>query len=104
MSPTLRAFRVGAARGRAELRHTFSNAQDLFGYIFPTVLLLAVMIFMRGGTVPGPPRPGPRDFGPPSPVRVRSAAKKPRYPPDKAAGARAYLTITVTRVRRQLMS
>lgn len=53
MSQTMRVFRFGAARGWAELRHTFSNSQDLLGYIFPAVLLLVVMIFMRGGSVPG---------------------------------------------------
>src|SRR5262245_22450875 len=53
MNVTLRTFRVGATRGWTELKHTFRNSQDLFGYIFPTVLFLGVMFFMRNATVPG---------------------------------------------------
>jgi ABC-2 type transport system permease protein len=53
MTPTLAAARAGVARGWIELRQTFTNAQDLWNYIFPTVILLAVMFFMRGSTVPG---------------------------------------------------
>ena len=53
MSPARVAARAGLSRGWIELRNTFSNTQDLFGYLFPTVLLLAVMFFMRGATVPG---------------------------------------------------
>ncbi|MEH1123884.1 ABC transporter permease [Micromonospora sp. CPCC 206061] len=53
MTPTLAATRAGLARGWIELRQTFTNAQDLWNYIFPTVILLAVMFFMRGSTVPG---------------------------------------------------
>jgi ABC-2 type transport system permease protein len=47
------AFRSGLERGRIELRHTFTNAQDLWTYLFPSVILLIVMFFMRGATVPG---------------------------------------------------
>jgi ABC-2 type transport system permease protein len=50
---TLRALRVGMARGWTELGHTFRNSQDLSGYIFPTILLLVVMFFMRNAMVPG---------------------------------------------------
>ena len=53
MNPTLMAARSGVRRGLIELRHTFTNAQDLWNYFFPTVLLLVVMFFMRGATVPG---------------------------------------------------
>ncbi|TVT48619.1 ABC transporter permease [Amycolatopsis rhizosphaerae] len=47
------AVRSGLARGRIELRHTFTNTQDLWSYLFPAVALTMVMIFMRGSTVPG---------------------------------------------------
>lgn len=53
MNPTLDAVRSGLARGRIELRQTFTNAQDLWGYLFPAVILLVVMVLMRGSTIPG---------------------------------------------------
>jgi ABC-2 type transport system permease protein len=53
MNPTLVAARSGLRRGLIELRHTFTNSQDLWNYLFPTVILLTVMFFMRGATVPG---------------------------------------------------
>lgn len=53
MNPMLIAARAGLRRGWIELRHTFTNAQDLANYLFPTVVLLAVMFFMRNATVPG---------------------------------------------------
>jgi ABC-2 type transport system permease protein len=53
MNPTLRTFRFGASRGWTELKHTFRNSQDLVGYIFPTILFLVVVFFMRDATVPG---------------------------------------------------
>jgi ABC-2 type transport system permease protein len=53
MNPMLVAARAGLRRGWIELRQTFITAQDLWGYIFPTVLLLTVMLFMRNATVPG---------------------------------------------------
>jgi ABC-2 type transport system permease protein len=49
----LTAVRAGLTRGRVELRQTFTTAQDLWTYLFPTVLLLTVMVFMRGHTVAG---------------------------------------------------
>jgi ABC-2 type transport system permease protein len=49
----MNAVRAGFARGRIELRHSFTNAQDLWGYFFPAAILLTVMFFMRGATVPG---------------------------------------------------
>jgi len=53
MNPRLHAARAGLIRGGIELRQTFTNAQDLWNYVFPTVLFLIVMIFMRGASVPG---------------------------------------------------
>lgn len=53
MNPTFRAARAGLARGWIELRQTFTNTQDLWNYLFPTAILLVVMVFMRGSTVPG---------------------------------------------------
>ncbi|HEX5598005.1 MAG TPA: ABC transporter permease [Micromonosporaceae bacterium] len=53
MSPALAAIRAGLVRGRIELRQTFTNAQDLWNYLFPTVILLVVMFFMRDAAVPG---------------------------------------------------
>jgi ABC-2 type transport system permease protein len=53
MNPTLRAARAGLTRGWIELRQTFTNEQDLWNYLFPTVVLLVVMFFMRNSTVPG---------------------------------------------------
>ena len=51
--PVIATICVGVSRGWIELRNTFQNGQDLFGYIFPTILFLTVMFFMRGATVPG---------------------------------------------------
>ncbi|MGW5672405.1 ABC transporter permease [Micromonospora sp. NPDC003776] len=53
MNPTMAAVRAGFRRGVIELRNTFSNAQDLWNYFFPTAVLLIAMFFMRGSTVPG---------------------------------------------------
>ncbi|MET8836925.1 ABC transporter permease [Micromonospora sp. NPDC004540] len=53
MNPTATAVRAGVRRGLIELRNTFTNAQDLWNYFFPTVVLLVAMFFMRGSTVPG---------------------------------------------------
>jgi ABC-2 type transport system permease protein len=53
MSPTMFAARAGMARGRIELRQTFTNAQDLWNYMFPTAIFLVVLFFMRGAAVPG---------------------------------------------------
>lgn len=47
------AVRAGLIRGGIELRQTFTNAQDLWTYLFPSVILLTVMFFMRDATVPG---------------------------------------------------
>ncbi len=53
MNTTLHTVAVGARRGWTELKHSLTNMQDLIGYFFPAVLLLAVMFFMRNATVPG---------------------------------------------------
>jgi ABC-2 type transport system permease protein len=53
VSPAVRAARAGLSRGVIELRQTFTNSQDLWNYVFPTVLFLVTMIFMRGAKVPG---------------------------------------------------
>jgi ABC-2 type transport system permease protein len=53
MNAQLLAMRAGVRRGFIELRHSFTNAQDIWTYLFPTVILLVVMLFMRGATVPG---------------------------------------------------
>lgn len=53
MNPTVAAVRAGVQRGVIELRNTFTNAQDLWNYFFPTAALLTAMFFMRGSTVPG---------------------------------------------------
>lgn len=53
MSPTMAAVRAGLARGRAEVRQTLTNGQDLWNYLFPTAIFLVVMFFMRDSTVPG---------------------------------------------------
>jgi len=53
MNPTVVAMRAGLARGWIELRQTFTNAQDIGGHLILTAILLTVMVFMRGKTVPG---------------------------------------------------
>lgn len=53
MNPTRAAVRAGVQRGLTELRNSFTNAQDLWGYVFPTLILLVTIFFMRGATVPG---------------------------------------------------
>jgi ABC-2 type transport system permease protein len=47
------AVRAGVARGRAEVRQTLTNSQDLWNYLFPTLIFLVVMFFMRDASVPG---------------------------------------------------
>lgn len=43
--------KAGLVRGRSELRHTFTNFQDLWGYLFPAAALLVVMLLQRHATV-----------------------------------------------------
>ncbi|TDD47703.1 ABC transporter permease [Saccharopolyspora elongata] len=47
------AARAGLQRGWIEFRQTLTTAQDLWGYLFPTVILLVVMSFQSGSTVAG---------------------------------------------------
>ncbi|WP_341720166.1 ABC transporter permease [Micromonospora sp. FIMYZ51] len=53
VGPLLVAARAGLSRGRIELRQGFTNAETLWGYLFPTVVLLVVMFFLRDAQVPG---------------------------------------------------
>jgi len=53
MNPTMAAARTGALRGRIELRHTFTNVQDLWNFFFPAAIFLVVLFFMKGAAVPG---------------------------------------------------
>ncbi|MDG4827845.1 ABC transporter permease [Solwaraspora sp. WMMD1047] len=53
MNPIATAARAGQQRGWIELRQSFTNAETLWGYLFPTVILLVVMFFLRGSKVPG---------------------------------------------------
>lgn len=53
MTSTLTAARSGLARGGIELRQTITTAQDLWTYLFPTLILLVVMFFTRDASVPG---------------------------------------------------
>jgi ABC-2 type transport system permease protein len=52
-SPTLTAVRAGISRGGTELRQTLTTAQDVWTYVFPSIILLVVMSFMRDSTVEG---------------------------------------------------
>lgn len=47
------AGRIGLSRGRIELRHTLTNRQDLWSYLFPAFAVTVAMIFMRNSHVPG---------------------------------------------------
>ncbi|MEV0701143.1 ABC transporter permease [Saccharopolyspora sp. NPDC050389] len=47
------AARAGLQRGWIEFRQTVTTPQDLWGYLFPTVILLVVMSFQNGSTVAG---------------------------------------------------
>jgi len=53
MNPVVTAARAGFDRGGHELKQTFTNGQDLWGYLFAPLALTIVMIFMRGHTVGG---------------------------------------------------
>ncbi|MFI1989425.1 ABC transporter permease [Actinoplanes sp. NPDC020271] len=44
---------MGVRRGWIEIRHTLTNSTDLWSYLFPAVLLLGTVYFMRNSTVPG---------------------------------------------------
>lgn len=53
MNPTLAAVGAGIRRGAIELRQTFTNAQDIWNYVFFPTVFLVVMYFLRNKTVPG---------------------------------------------------
>jgi ABC-2 type transport system permease protein len=53
MSVLRTAARTGFARGGIELKQTLTSATDLWTYLFPAVLLLGTIFFMRGAHVPG---------------------------------------------------
>lgn len=53
MNPAMAAVRAGLRRGGIELRQTFTNFQDLWNYLFIPAIILIVMFFLRGNTVPG---------------------------------------------------
>jgi len=46
-------LKTGIARGGIELKQTFTTPVDLWGYLFPAVLLLGTIFFMRDAHVPG---------------------------------------------------
>jgi ABC-2 type transport system permease protein len=46
-------LKAGVARGGIELRQTLTNGSDLWTYLFPSVLLLGTIFFMRDSHVPG---------------------------------------------------
>jgi ABC-2 type transport system permease protein len=46
-------LRTGVSRGGIELRQTLTNVTDLWTYLFPAVLLLGTIFFMRDAHVPG---------------------------------------------------
>lgn len=49
----LTTLKAGVARGGIELRQTLTTATDLWTYLFPSVLLLGTIFFMRDAHVPG---------------------------------------------------
>lgn len=53
MNATLHAARTGVRRGFLELKQSFTTGQDILGYVFPVVIFLVVLFFMRNATVPG---------------------------------------------------
>ncbi|MFC7546030.1 ABC transporter permease [Plantactinospora sp. GCM10030261] len=53
MNPTALAVRAGVHRGWIELRNIFASPAELWNYLFPTVIVLITIFFMRGSTVPG---------------------------------------------------
>lgn len=45
--------RAGLARGGIELRQTLTNGMDLWAHLFPVLLVVGTVFFMREATVPG---------------------------------------------------
>ncbi len=50
---TMATVRAGVARGGIELRQTLTTVSDLWTYLFPAILLLGAIFFMRDAHVPG---------------------------------------------------
>jgi ABC-2 type transport system permease protein len=53
MSGASTTLRTGVARGRIELQQTLTTPLDLWTYLFPAIIVLATVFFMRGADVPG---------------------------------------------------
>lgn len=53
MNPTMAAVRAGLRRGVIEIRQSLTNAEDLWNYLFMPAVILVVMYFLRGNSVPG---------------------------------------------------
>ena len=53
MSAANTIARTGFARGGIELQQTLTNGTDLWTYLFPSILLLGTIFFMRDAHVPG---------------------------------------------------
>lgn len=51
MSIPTTVAKAGLSRGWSELRHTLTNFQDMWGYVFPAIILLVVMLLQSGSTV-----------------------------------------------------
>lgn len=43
--------RIGLRRGWVEFRQTMTTPQDIFAILFPSAILLVVMVFMKGSTI-----------------------------------------------------
>jgi ABC-2 type transport system permease protein len=53
MSGASTVLRSGVARGGIELRQTLTTGIDLWTYLFPSLVALVTVFFMRGAEVPG---------------------------------------------------
>ncbi|TCO52376.1 ABC transporter permease [Actinocrispum wychmicini] len=47
----MNAARIGMRRGWIEFKQTLTTPQDVFAMIFPSAILLTVMVFMKGSTI-----------------------------------------------------
>jgi ABC-2 type transport system permease protein len=53
MNPSSVAIRAGLERGWIELRQPLTNAPELLGWLWPSIVALVVLFFLKGSTVPG---------------------------------------------------
>ena len=53
MSPATAAIGIGLRRGLIEIRQILTNAAELLGWLWPSVVALIVMYTLSGNTVPG---------------------------------------------------